>query len=280
VAGLEPHIAQSLARPDENQGLVLLYAVGLTRSGRSEKAAEVLRKLVERSPRWRSIAAGCDPAWLGDTAGATTWLRMCAALIPDDDVASRVVLARAWGAAWETYRGPELLAQARRVLSSLAASPNPPIDVLVTAATIDQGAGELEAARRGYVAALARDPARIDARNNLAVVLADLGQWQKAEEEATKVVQAAPKVAECLETLSYAQRKGKAFDRARANLAEAIRLEPANPKWAVVLAETLAEAGDSEELTRQLSRIETAFPGSALPVPLRERVDRLASSHK
>jgi Tfp pilus assembly protein PilF len=281
VAGLEPGMSGALARPDANVNRILLYAVGLARTGRSEKSIELLRDLADRSPRWRTLAVGFDPVWFGDAATASAWLRSCAEFIPSQDVEARVALGRAWGSAWERFRTPELLAEARKVLDPLCSAPDAPLDALVAEATLDQAVGELESARKRYMTVLARDAARLDARNNLAMVLADLGQWESAVDEAARVTGAAPGSAEAYETLAYAQRKGRQFTKAEASLTEAVRLEPFNPRWAVTLAETLAESGDAEGLTRQLARIETAFPGASdIPPPLRDRLDRLRAPKK
>jgi cytochrome c-type biogenesis protein CcmH/NrfG len=108
------------------------------------------------------------------------------------------------------------------------------------------------------------------------MVLADGGKWEDAVKEAQTIVRAVPQSAEYLDTLAYAYRKGRKFDEAKARLAEAIHLQPLNPKWRVSLAETLAEAENVKELAEALSELRRMEESGAPFSPeLRKRVERL-----
>jgi tetratricopeptide (TPR) repeat protein len=273
---LEPLASVALARPEANEQVLVAWVVSLARSGRIARASEVMGDLARRSERWKTIPLSVGAEWMGDAAGAVAWLRACSANVPSGDSVARLALARAWGAAWERYRTPELLAGARDVLAPLTAMPDSPADAHFFDAVLAQSAGDPARARASYLAALQRDPKHIPSRNNLAMVLADGGEWEEAVRHAEQVVQLAPRTAEFLDTLAYCLRKGRKFDDARSRLQEAIDLEPGNPAWRIGLAETQSEAGDVEALRGALARIDQLMAsGTTLTPDLRRRLDAI-----
>lgn len=274
--GLEPLASVAMARPEANEQVLVAWVVSLARSGRIARASEVMGDLARRSERWKTIPLSVGAEWMGDAAGAVAWLRACSANVPSGDSVARLALARAWGAAWERYRTPELLAGAREVLAPLTATPDSPADAHFFDAVLAQSAGDPARARASYLAALQRDPKHIPSRNNLAMVLADGGEWEEAVRHAEQVVQLAPRTAEFLDTLAYCLRKGRKFDDARSRLQEAIDLEPGNPAWRIGLAETQSEAGDVEALRGALARIDQLMAsGTTLTPDLRRRLDAI-----
>lgn len=273
---LEPHVRAALARPEENEALILTWAVALVRSGRVARVTDALSDLSRKSSRWRIVAARVPADRLGDGKSASEWIRACASTIPPDDVPANIQLARAWGSAWETYREPQCMEQAQRVIDRITSRPDAPAEAFLVAGTLAQMRDDAAAARRDYLAALQRDPGFSAARNNLAVVLADSGDWKAAVEEATKATKAEPGNANCLDTLAYAFRKGGEFERASTSLEQAIHLEPRNPAWLVSLAETQAESGNADGLRRTLAKVDDlASSGPGLPDALRRRLDRV-----
>jgi tetratricopeptide (TPR) repeat protein len=276
VTLLSPLVPGALADAARNERLLLVHAASLARSGDAAHATETIRGLVRRSERWRALALSADPDLLGDAAGASIWLSACAQEIPADDAAGRVELARSWGAAWERFREPSLLKAAEDAIAGVTARPDPPAGAWFVAGALAQRRGDLEAARKSYASAIAKDPGMTDARNNLAVVLAAIGNWSDAVREAASAAKAAPRRASYRDTLAMALRKGGEFAEARASIEEAIRLEPANPAWQVSLAETLAESGDADAARTVAARVrEMAESGGTLPQDVRERLERL-----
>jgi tetratricopeptide (TPR) repeat protein len=151
--------------------------------------------------------------------------------------------------------------EAKRILARLQEGPSPSVPAIVADATMAQGRGELAVARDLYRKALALAPDDLVARNNLAMVLADEGDWKAAAEEAGAVVAKAPSIAEYRDTLAYALRKGGKHAEAAAALQEAVRLQPGNASWKIAMAETLAESGDRAGSEKWLSEAETALEG-------------------
>jgi len=277
VAALEPRIAAALGDCGRHEPMLIVFAASVLRSGDAKRAVDLISRLSRGADRRRSALIGVDPGLLGDAAGAARWLAACAEQTPATDVAARVELARAWSRAWNRHGAPELLAAAKDVLAGLTASPDAPAAAHLLSASLAQQEGDLAAARSGYVAALARDPRMDEARNNLAMVLADLGQWKDAVAEATKTTSSSPAVPEYLDTLAYALRKGRQFDDARVRLDAAIRLDPANPRWMASLAETLSEGGDAAGAAKAAARAEAmAADRGGLDPDVRDRIARLA----
>jgi tetratricopeptide (TPR) repeat protein len=277
VAALEPRIPAALEDCDRHETMLVVFAASVLRSGDAKRAVELIARLSRGSERRRSALTGVDAGLLGDAAGASRWLAACAEQTPATDAAARVELARAWSGAWDRYRAPELLSAAKDVLAGLTASPDAPAAAHLLSASLAQQEGDLAAARSGYVAALARDPRLDEARNNLAMVLADQGQWKDAVIEATKATRSSPAVPEYLDTLAYALRKGHEIDKARASLDAAIRLDPANPRWMASLAETLFEGGDAAGAAKAAARAEAmAADRGGLDPDVRDRIARLA----
>jgi tetratricopeptide (TPR) repeat protein len=275
VAGLEPLIAGVVARPAGNEQLLLMYMVGLVRTGRETRALELLTDLGRGRPEWRTLPLGVEAELLGDAASALTWVRMCDRVAAAEPPKARLLLARAWGGAWERYHTPELLAGANAVLTSLFSTASA-AEAHVLSATLAMENGDADGARKELVEALQRDPSMVDARNNLAFILAESGQWKEAVEEANKVVLAEPKNASYRDTLANALRKGRDYDGAKKALEEAVLLEPANPAWQANLAETLAEAGRVDDARLALARFdELVASGAVAPNDAKSRMDKL-----
>ena len=279
AAALQPHVADALGTSDGHDSLLLVYAAAQARAGRAETAANVLRELARRPERAGRLPVSMDLALLGDAAGATAWLDACAVHLPAGDAGAQVALARAWGAAWERFREPSLLAKAQCILAEVASAPGAPAGARFVSANLAHRSGDLATAAREYARALQEEPANTDARNNLAVVLAESGKWQEAVDEATAAVTAAPRNAAYRDTLAFSLRKGREFDRAIASLRAAIELEPTNPEWHVSLAETLAESGERLQAEREAALVDGLIArGAALAGDLRKRLDSVRAS--
>ena len=281
ASGLEPLSAAAIAHPERNENLLLVQAAALSRSGQGERAAKLLGSLAAASDRWRSIPLVLGPAYMGSGAESAAWLSTCAVLVPATDVKTRLLLARAWAAAWEQFHDPALLAGARNVLASLTARADAPPDAHFLAGTLAQGTNDLAGAQKCYEAALSRDPDFVVARNNLAMVLSDSGQPDAAVAEARRICDKYPKSSEFIDTLAYAYRKGGKFAEAQAELQRAIDLDPANPTWRISLAETLLAAGDVNGLAAVLTdirKLETA--GAPLTADQRARLEKIRPSRR
>jgi len=278
VAELAPRIARALDGASANRACIRLYAVGLLRTARTDDARRMLAKLGEGDPSWRTEPLRAPPEWLGDVPTAKAWLSLCRELLPKDDDEALLAFARAQGGIGSALRATDLRDEARTIAESVAKRPGASAEAHFVAGTLALDAGDAAAAKAAYAAALSRDPSRIDALNNLAIALADLGEHEKAREAAEKTVEAAPGSAEVRDTLAYVHRKAGRFDDAKASLAEAMRLEPLNASWRVSLAEALWEADDASGARRVVAELEDVVAaGPSLPDPVRERLDRLRS---
>jgi tetratricopeptide (TPR) repeat protein len=274
VAVLAPRIEVALAHPAASESLLLTYCVALCGYGRSTTATEVLAALSRKSDRWRLLPLMLEPGqWTTSAAGADAWLAVCAANVPVDDPNAQLALARAWSAAWSKFRSAEMLASARQILARLTSTPDSTAEIWHEAGLLEHAAGDLVAARRRYLGALDKDPDHAVTHNDLAMLLADAGQWREAVVHATKATELLPGDANCRDTLAHALRVGGQFDDAAAALVEACRLDPANPKWRLELAEVYAESGRTQDAEREAARVdEMASLGAGLPAAQRERL--------
>lgn len=278
VAELAPRIARALDKASSNRACIRVYAVALVRSGRADDAKRMLGKLAQADPSWRTEPLHAPPEWLGDVPTAKAWLAICRELVPADDAEGAVAFARAEGGIAAGLRSTDLRDEARSLANTAAKRPEASAEAHFVAGTIALDCGDAAAAKASYVAALGRDRGRLDALNNLAIVLADLGESDKAREAAGKAVEAAPGSAEIRDTAAYVARKARRFDDAKASLGEAMRLEPANATWRISLAETLWDAGDTEGARRIVAELEDVVAGGPkLDDSVRDRLARLRS---
>ncbi|MCC6785590.1 MAG: tetratricopeptide repeat protein, partial [Planctomycetes bacterium] len=281
AVALAPRVAAALARPQADEAVLVTHAVTLLRTGDVEGLQRLLRQLAAASERWRSLPLSVGPDFLGTPAEAVAWLRACAELVPQDDTTTRIFLAQAWIVAWKSLRTPELLAESKKLLAEILASPQPPATAHFLAGTLAEASGDTAAAEAAYGSALRANPEFGQARNNLAMLLADGGRWQDAVDHARRVVAASPRSPQALDTLAHALRAGEKFDEARTRIGEAIRLDPVNPAWQVELAETLADARDADALNAVLQTIRSMEEdGVVLSRGLKERIERVRLRQK
>jgi tetratricopeptide (TPR) repeat protein len=180
--------------------------------------------------------------------------------------------------AWERWRTPELLAGAREVLGPLA-STSVAAEARYVEGTLAEQSGDLGAAKKAYEESIRLDASVVGARNNLAWLLADAGNWQEALDYATEASRAAPRSPACLDTLAFALRKGGRYDEAVRTLKDAIRLDPCEPKWQLSLGEVLVETGRSDEIGAVLARVDELVGHGAETSPAsKKRLDRLRAA--
>lgn len=273
VVELGPSARAAVARPGERLPVVGAFALSLLRSGDLAGGRAFLREAAAAGAEVRIALLGVASDRFGDAATANEWISCLRE--PGDPASAEETLAaaRALTAAWDRFRTPDLLAAATALVErTLGALPGDPRAHTV-AGILAQQRGELADARAKYEAALSLDAADLLARNNLAVVLADLGLAREAVEQATRVASAAPGSAEIQDTLAHAHRAAGDLDRAVACLREAVRLDPPNPAWHVALAETLVRAGRSGEVGLVLAALDEVVSASGpLPEAMRVRV--------
>jgi tetratricopeptide (TPR) repeat protein len=276
VTELAPRIARALDRASANRACIRLYAVGLLRTNRTDDARRMLTKLAARDPVWQTEPLHAPPEWLGDAPTAKAWVALCRELLPAEDAGSLVAFARAQGGIAACLQAPELRDEARAIAESVAKQPEASAEAHFVAGTLALDAGDLPTAKIAYMAALSRDDKRLDALNNLAIVLADLGEHDKAIEVARKAVAALPGSPELRDTLAYVFRKAGKFDEAKSSLAEAMRIEPANATWKISLGEALWDAGDADGARRVVAELEDLVAaGPELPAATRDRLAKI-----
>jgi tetratricopeptide (TPR) repeat protein len=281
AAVLEPRCTEALASPetDANRQILLTCALAMSRGGRAPKAWEMLDALAKRSDAWRAIPVDVQPEWFGSADNAKIWLEACARNVPSDDATARTGLAKAWGAAWERFRTPDLLAGAKRLLAQITAAPDAPAAAHFVSAVLCEREGDRPGAMKEYEAAIARDPRHVAARNNLAMLLADSGKWEAAVEHGERLVAEFPRVPALIDTLAYALRKGRKFDEARKQMERAVDVDPTNPAWRVGLAEVLSESGDRQAAADVLKRVDAmAAAGVVISSNVRARIDSLRTT--
>jgi len=276
VSTFDARARAAVARPDADAPLLILHAVALMRTGRSERAAEILATVAAGAPNGRVLALEASPRFLGDAKSASAWIAACALNVRAGDPAEQLALARAWAGAWQTFGAPEFYERATSTLAAVIAAPDAPAAARFLRASLAHQKGDLATARREYAAAVAADAHLLDAKNNLAMLLADAGEWEQAVALATELEKSRPKHAEYLDTLAYALRKGRQFQRAKERLEHAVELEPANPSWKLSLAECLVESGDVAAAASVVASLNAASArGVVMPADAKRRIEKL-----
>jgi tetratricopeptide (TPR) repeat protein len=114
-----------------------------------------------------------------------------------------------------------------------------------------------------------------DARNNLAMLLADHGgNLTEAVELVNQSIKSAPNSATYYDTLATLLERQRKFDEAAAAMQMALHLQPNNPKWHVNLASLLVSAGKRDQAKQMVDELDLMTPG--VRILTKEYQDKLA----
>lgn len=253
-----PCLQQAAAKSRSNAGLIATLAQALFELGRHAEAAATFRQAQRLAPANPQIMMGVATALAmqGQFAEARPLLERVVSRFPDlpygwynlgnvlRDLGQHVPAIDAYRKALSL--APEFL-DARNGLGR----------TLHAALRFDEAASEYEQCIR-------EAPQFVDAHLNLASVLIDIGNNDRAESVCRNLIAIAPPPfqaqAQALLADTYNTR-GRMFESAR-HYAEAVRLAPENPDYAVSYAAKLCETGAFAEALGMIARIKVLAPDS------------------
>ena len=118
---------------------------------------------------------------------------------------------------------------------------------LLLLAMQQEGAGKLEQAQSSYEAVLARDSQNLVAGNNLALILLERGQTQRAQDLATQLHQRAGNDPQLLDTVGWVYLRSNRIAEGRKILEQVIALPNASPNAWYHYAVLLSEQGEKQK---------------------------------
>jgi len=238
-AALKPWLA---VHPDDPRALFDAGYVADAQN-RLDDAAGLYRRAVDANPQSFEAHAsfGLLLARQGKLPEARTELAAATALDPGD--AGSAAKARAWRALARIDSASDPAEASNDLLEALKLSPETPSDTLLAATLADQ-AGQFDAAETAYRRVLATDPKSAPANAGLAHLLIARKQYPEAETFLRAALAQSPDdpaLTAQLATVLAVQNKAEALPLIQ-KLHDA---HPANNAITRMLAEMLAEAGDS-----------------------------------
>ena len=238
-AALKPWLA---VHPDDPRALFDAGYVADAQN-RLDDAAGLYRRAVDANPQSFEAHAsfGLLLARQGKLPEARTELAAATALDPGD--AGSAAKARAWRALARIDSASDPAEASNDLLEALKLSPETPSDTLLAASLADQ-AGQFDAAETAYRRVLATDPKSAPANAGLAHLLIARKQYPEAETFLRAALAQSPDdpaLTAQLATVLAVQNKAEALPLIQ-KLHDA---HPANNAITRMLAEMLAEAGDS-----------------------------------
>ena len=238
-AALKPWLA---VHPDDPRALFDAGYVADAQN-RLDDAAGLYRRAVDANPQSFEAHAsfGLLLARQGKLPEARTELAAATALDPGD--AGSAAKARAWRALARIDSASDPAEASNDLLEALKLSPETPSDTLLAASLADQ-AGQFDAAETAYRRVLATDPKSAPANAGLAHLLIARRQYPEAETFLRAALAQSPDdpaLTAQLATVLAVQNKAEALPLIQ-KLHDA---HPANNAITRMLAEMLAEAGDS-----------------------------------
>jgi tetratricopeptide (TPR) repeat protein len=130
------------------------------------------------------------------------------------------------------------------LLPALAAAQSlPDADALFARGVDLHRSGDVVGAIEAYLAALEKDPARVDARSNLGAAYARLGRYDDAVREYGAVLAAHPEATPVRFNLALALYKGTRITEAAAELERVVAEDPKNGSAALLLADCWLQMG-------------------------------------
>lgn len=252
---LQPHAADALANPRDNDQVATRLARAYAGLKRYEEAGKILLPQVGTPGPWRNMAMNLAANEVEDPAVASAWLTQATA--GATDLSTRMNAAQAWWTLSQRLSDPSLASQAREVVEALAAEPEAPAEVWYMRGVMAEQSRDPAAATQAYQEALRRKPDLAPAANNLAMVLADNGS-DTAEplRLANAAVAAEPANAAFLDTLAYVQAKAGQTDAAIETARKAVSADPDTKLWYEHLAKILRDAGRADEADTVMNQYE------------------------
>jgi tetratricopeptide (TPR) repeat protein len=201
-------------------------------------------------------------------ADAEAWLKTASDKMPPPDspdhILERVELSEMYSKLALKSGDPAYAQTARDILNKLAAAPNPPLAVFLALGTRLDSDGNAAAAVSVYQHALAIAPGNVIAQNNLAMAMARTGHAAEALQYIDDALKAMPETPELYDTRAFVRSKAGQTDAAIADMREAIRLNPAQPRFRLKLIQTLTDANRRKDAADELKALD-AMPSTLSP---------------
>jgi Tfp pilus assembly protein PilF len=136
-------------------------------------------------------------------------------------------------------------------------------DLHVSFGRTSEQQGKLEEARTAYIAAIRKDPKRVDAEHRLAILDDRKGDHQNADLHFARAIKLKPRDPELLCDRGYSLYLRRQWADAEDNLKKALEIDPSHLRSHANLALTLALEGHLEESKVEYALALAAKPGSA-----------------
>jgi tetratricopeptide (TPR) repeat protein len=275
---LEPVVGPFLSHPGQHPELLVAYADSLQATGQAGKAAGLLA-LAKDDALWRRACIRFAAGQLGPET-ARTWLQQIQSWTDQGSTDEVCEIAAGW--ALLSSRSPGAVECGRRaqaLFADIEGRPTASPAAIEGAGAYAERSGDAAKAITLYRRAIAADPARTLAMNDLAVLLANRGgpgDPAEAARDAAAVAKAHPDEPEFLDTLALVQAKARDFPAAQRAMSQAIELDPENPRWRITLAQLFADGGQTAQAERAVAEIDAAGTDLATLAPsLREKLAAL-----
>lgn len=262
---LGPYVAAPL-KPDANPAVVGLCARALIRSGREQKAADLLTPLAKANPAWRKLWLELGQTSYDNANEAIRWVERVAPLL-SDDAAERAALGEAWVAIGVRFSSEAALAKAKLIIEPLTKEPEAGAEAWRVLSMLSEATGDMGQAVSAYRELLKTQPDSPDLQNNLAYALLALGRERdlaEARELAEQAVKKTPKNSTYLDTLARVYRTAGDLPAAEQTFRQALEAEQNSLDALIGLADLHARAGQLDKARELLKRINRVLRGGEM----------------
>lgn len=277
---LQPHLAAAQANPVPYEPVLLLQGQMLLMQRQTDKAAEIMWPVVEKSPRGHLLWLQFAQALVADPAACVKWLERITPVLKPEAAEEQIRLANAWHLLGVSAKNAEYQQRARTILGDLARRDEKNAEVVLALASMAGQEGRAAEAEAGYRKALSLNPDLDLACNNLAMLLAEQDRdVDEALRLARKAAELRPGFAAYHDTVSFVLIKKKDLASAVLSAKKAMEVERGNPQWMVNLASLYEQAGQAAEARELLGQIDALYPDRSRLVPeVRGRLEELDKS--
>jgi tetratricopeptide (TPR) repeat protein len=276
---LKPYVTNSTAPADGR--ILQLYANSQLAAGITPDLAALMSPLLDRDAagrsQWMNFAVLNLPP-----AEAEGWLRRASEKLPDarshGGVQERITLSRMYAVLASRDPAGDYADIARDILLPLAKVDRPDPTVLLTLANLAESQGNIKDAEKYYRLALTIQPLDPLAENNLSMLLARDGDPAAAKPFIDAAVHTLPDSAELLDTRAFVLLACGDLNSAMSDIREAVRLDPAQPRYRLRLIEMLNSANRLTDASNELRAMDAMPLDPKMLSPDQQK--RLASIRK
>src|SRR5205823_1818621 len=133
-----------------NVAVIDLAARSMIAAGNSADAKALLQPLLSRGSAWRKLWLGLGGTEIENAQDASHWLELAAASIAPEAAAEQLVMAEAWLSVDRRLGYQPARSNARQILQTLTSRPDADPSALFLMASIENDAGNYDAAEDLY----------------------------------------------------------------------------------------------------------------------------------